>query len=121
MRPKDRSSRPMSHTVATTWFVSLMVMAIAYLGLVFWLLRRLRLRHRSTYEKFGPIDLFDGPFRKFRKNWLFLAFLFTSQSQSLDDPALSAVARVMRVVFVVCTTSFLGFVAVAFFMGISSA
>ncbi len=56
-----------------------------------------------------------------RNQWLFIKFLFQGRWQSLNDSALAAVARLMRVLFVIYMVGFIALVAVFLFVGIKPA
>jgi hypothetical protein len=94
----------MSDIVASTLVGSLIAMAIVWLAFVYWIFHRLRHRHIATYEAIGSPSLFWN--NSTRSQWLFFKFLFKGQWQSLGDGRLSAVARLMQILFVVYLVAF---------------
>jgi hypothetical protein len=106
----------MSFTVVTSLFVVLMAMVVAWLGLVFWIFRRLRIRHSATYESIGSPSLFWN--NSMRNNRLFLKFLFGPTRQHLGDRQLGVVVRVMQVILVTYTAGFAMFMVLLLTIGV---
>jgi hypothetical protein len=75
-----------------------MVMVTIWFTFLLWLFRRLRNRHKSTYEAIGSPSLWwnNSP----RNNWLLLRFMFSSRASGLGDPAIARAVHVMRIVWV---------------------
>lgn len=88
----------------------LFVMALIALVLDQWLTRHLRKYHPPTYESLGSPRLFGNNGTP-RHRWLRFKFLFRSEFNRLDDPALSIVCRIMQVYFCAFLVVFLFFFA----------
>jgi hypothetical protein len=106
----------MPERIAIAWFGILFAMAVIWLGLIFWMFRRLRVRHVATYEAIGSPSLFWN--NSMRNNWLFIKFLFQGQWRSLDDAQLAGVARFMQVMFVVYIAGFIALCAAFLIAGV---
>jgi hypothetical protein len=92
----------------------MLAMAVTWLALVFWVFRRLRIRHPATYDAIGSPSLFWN--NSIRNNWLFAKFLFQGTWKALGDRQLFVVARVMQFLFIAYFVVFIGlFVALNIF------
>jgi hypothetical protein len=68
------------------------------------------------YETIGSPSLFWN--NSMRTGWLFIKFLFTGQWQGMGDRPLSAIARLMQVLFVVYIVGFAAFFAAMMIWGV---
>lgn len=109
----------MPFTVAAIWIATLVASTVAWLGLVVWVFRRLRLRYPATYAAIGSPDLFRN--NTLRTNWLFFKFLFLSRWRDLDDFQLLKVIRTMRALLIVHLLSIVAFVALFLTIGVKPA
>jgi len=75
------------------------VAAILWLGMVGWLLHRLRTKRASTYEQIGRPDPFT----------LVFGFVLTPQWRKLNEPT---IVPLMRVYFVFCLLQFVAWIVV---------
>lgn len=91
----------------------LAAMSLACIGLIVWLLGRLRSRHAAIYESIGSPDLFWN--NSTRSSVQFLKFLFSGSAwKCLDDRPLHVVVRLMQVFFLFFIMTFVAIMLVGF-------
>ncbi len=107
----------MAELIAAIAFLALLGMAIVWLVLCQWVFGRLKLRHLAKYELMGSPHLFwnNTP----RTSWELLRFVLGGGWVGLDDPELTRVGRIMRVLLVVYLVGFASFIS-GFFAIVSS-
>lgn len=87
-----------------------LVFVLFLLATIVWLFHCRRLfalleaRHREKYEAMHTPDLTSNS--TFSGSAALLKFLFRREWEALDDPALDALCRRLRVLFVVCVLAF---------------
>jgi hypothetical protein len=102
--------RDMAIHYDTIWIVFVALFLAG--ALIRWqLVKRLQLRHASTWSSLGSPTLWNSNLSRLRRE---LAFLFTLQFRSLDDPGLTALAVVMLVLGVMMWALFLVLVGLIF-------
>jgi hypothetical protein len=94
--------------VALPFFFGLMLaMVIVWFVLIRRLFNLLRNDHPMAYEKLGSPTLFYN--NSIKNNSLFLRFLLRKEFESLNDPTLSNLCRIMRLYLAVYLVLFLIF------------
>jgi hypothetical protein len=86
---------PMVEAILPFVFGLVLTALIAWFVLVARAFNLLRNTHPATYEKLGSPSLFYN--NSIKNNFLFLKFLFQNEFETLNDPSLANLCRLMKI------------------------